>query len=104
MCRDEVYGDWYRGCSVSHTSCLETYGTNSNLFSPTRLQHFVKSYYSGERIDCNSPTCGLSVAHVHTAPNCPCPKVATDERRIQSMFHKPCDDCRNAEFARRVGR
>ncbi|KAF8962774.1 hypothetical protein BDZ97DRAFT_1732784 [Flammula alnicola] len=81
MCRDEVYGDWYRGCS-----------------------HFIKSYYSGERLDCMSQYCGLSSAHIHKAPNCPCPKVTTDERRIQSMFHKPCDDCRSAEFARRVGR
>ncbi|KDR76311.1 hypothetical protein GALMADRAFT_474906 [Galerina marginata CBS 339.88] len=81
MCKDEVYGDWYRGCS-----------------------HFVKSYYSGVRFDCNSQYCALSPSHVHMAVNCPCPKVATDERRIQNMFHKACDDCRSAEFARRVGR
>ncbi|PPQ67532.1 hypothetical protein CVT25_006073, partial [Psilocybe cyanescens] len=87
------YGDWYRGCS-----------------------HFVKSYYSGNRTDCKSQYCALSSAHVHTARICPCPKVkfnhlrcetsmeANDDRRIVSMFHKPCEDCRAAEFARRVGR
>ncbi|KAF9476700.1 hypothetical protein BDN70DRAFT_155957 [Pholiota conissans] len=74
MCRDEVFGDYYRPCA-----------------------HFVKSYYSGERIDCQSPYCALSSAHMHKAPNCPCPKVLTDERRIQSMFHTKCDQCKGAD-------
>ncbi|KAF8807015.1 hypothetical protein BYT27DRAFT_7233718 [Phlegmacium glaucopus] len=81
MCSDEVYGDWYRGCS-----------------------HFVKNYYSGTRFDCMQPYCGLSREHVHNAPNCPCPRTTVDERRIQNMFHKACDPCRSAEFDRRVGR
>ncbi|KIM39779.1 hypothetical protein M413DRAFT_54459, partial [Hebeloma cylindrosporum] len=65
------FGDWYRGCS-----------------------HFVQSYYSGKTTDCGSQYCALSSAHIHKAPNCPCPKEYTDERRIQSMFHKACEECR----------
>ncbi|KAF9525676.1 hypothetical protein CPB83DRAFT_795998 [Crepidotus variabilis] len=79
MCKDEVYGDWYRGCS-----------------------HFVASFESGNRIDCNDPYCGLSSAHIHNAPNCPCPRVTGEHRRIQNMFHKACEQCRTAEFNRRV--
>ncbi|KAF5342032.1 hypothetical protein D9611_001556 [Ephemerocybe angulata] len=81
MCRYEVFGDWYRGCS-----------------------HFVMSYYSGVVEDCEHPLCKGSKAHTHKAPNCPCEKYEQDDRRIVNMFHQACEDCRSAEFARRVGR
>ncbi|TEB34644.1 hypothetical protein FA13DRAFT_1729299 [Coprinellus micaceus] len=81
MCRYEVFGDWYRGCS-----------------------HFVMAYYSGIREDCESPNCKNSSAHTHRAPNCPCIAYEEDNRRIVNMFHQPCEACRTAEFARRVGR
>ncbi|TFK27202.1 hypothetical protein FA15DRAFT_636268 [Coprinopsis marcescibilis] len=81
MCRLEVFGDWHRGCG-----------------------HFIKSYYSGEQVDCNNQYCFHSSAHTHLAPNCSCTRETEDERRIVNMFHAPCDDCRAAEFARRVGR
>ncbi|KJA22901.1 hypothetical protein HYPSUDRAFT_163863 [Hypholoma sublateritium FD-334 SS-4] len=71
MCRDEVFGDWYRPCG-----------------------HFVKSYYSGNRIDCRSQYCAASSAHIHKAANCGCTKNLTDERRIQSMFHQLCGGCK----------
>ncbi|KAF8199563.1 hypothetical protein BJ912DRAFT_655226 [Pholiota molesta] len=50
--------------------------------------------------------CGLSSAHIHKAPNCPCPRILTDERRIQSMFHTKCDQCKGADpiNVRRPGR
>lgn len=63
------YGDYYRPCQVSSNIYL-VIPWNSIL-----SQHFVKSYYSGERIDCMDQFCGLSSAHIHKAPNCPCPRV-----------------------------
>ncbi|KAL4268586.1 hypothetical protein AB1N83_001803 [Pleurotus pulmonarius] len=60
MCTAELIGDYYRGC-----------------------QHFVGLYYTGERTDCNSPKCGVSAAHRHTAPNCPCPKQDEDDRKVE---------------------
>jgi len=51
--------------------------------------------------------CALSSAHSHTARNCPCPKLAYEERRIQNIFRKICPECdtvRAEEFDRRVGR
>ncbi|KAF9468140.1 hypothetical protein BDZ94DRAFT_1128102, partial [Collybia nuda] len=71
------FGDYYRGCG-----------------------HFIKAYYSGEKVDCNSPNCVHSVAHTHRAPNCPCSRATQDIKRIMSMFHQPCDPCRSAEFDR----
>ncbi|KAF9496771.1 hypothetical protein BDN71DRAFT_1388705 [Pleurotus eryngii] len=77
MCTAELIGDYYRGC-----------------------QHFVGLYYTGERTDCNSPKCGVSAAHRHTAPNCPCPKQDQDERKVRNMFQVSCDACRAAAFER----
>ncbi|KIK10135.1 hypothetical protein K443DRAFT_126939 [Laccaria amethystina LaAM-08-1] len=72
MCKLEVFGDYYRGC-----------------------EHFIRTYYSGEKIDCNSQTCGISSAHIHKAPNCRCNKVPQDDRRVVNMFRTPCDECRS---------
>ncbi|KDQ24671.1 hypothetical protein PLEOSDRAFT_34021 [Pleurotus ostreatus PC15] len=76
MCTAELIGDYYRGC-----------------------QHFVGLYYTGERTDCNSPKCGVSAAHRHTAPNCPCPKVRL--ATINTVFVRA--DVSNA-FVARPGR
>ncbi|KJA19462.1 hypothetical protein HYPSUDRAFT_143764, partial [Hypholoma sublateritium FD-334 SS-4] len=75
-----------------------------NYFRP--CGHFVKAYYSGETVDCKSKYCALSTSHIHTAPNCGCPKNLSDERRIQSMFHTKCDECKAADppVVRRTGR
>ncbi|KAH6908986.1 hypothetical protein BKA70DRAFT_1102988, partial [Coprinopsis sp. MPI-PUGE-AT-0042] len=75
------YGDYHRGC-----------------------QHFKMHYYSGDKVDCESPSCYHSSKHTHKAPNCPCSREQGDERKVVNLFHAPCDDCRNAEFHRRVGR
>ncbi|EDR08448.1 uncharacterized protein LACBIDRAFT_297124 [Laccaria bicolor S238N-H82] len=72
MCELEVFGDYYRGCG-----------------------HFIRSYYSGEKFDCNSQTCGISSAHIHKAPNCRCNKTPYDHQRVVNMFHTPCDECRS---------
>ncbi|KAF8071709.1 hypothetical protein FPV67DRAFT_892583 [Lyophyllum atratum] len=77
MCSQEVFGDYYRGCG-----------------------HFIKAYYSGETSDCGSQYCYNSAAHVHKAPNCPCPRAFSDNRRIQSMFHQICDACKTAALDR----
>ncbi|RDB25906.1 hypothetical protein Hypma_006494, partial [Hypsizygus marmoreus] len=66
--------------------------------------HFVKAYYSGEKTDCGSSTCVHSVAHTHKAPNCRCSRATTDNRRIMSMFHHPCDACKTAAFDRMTRR
>ncbi|KAF8976192.1 hypothetical protein BDQ17DRAFT_1223721, partial [Cyathus striatus] len=66
------FGDWYRGCS-----------------------HFKPSYYSGGKVDCGSTTCKNSISHTHKALNCGCSAISEDERRIQSMFHQACEECRS---------
>ncbi|TFL04038.1 hypothetical protein BDV98DRAFT_503584, partial [Pterulicium gracile] len=64
--------------------------------------HFRDSYYTGNSTDCGRENCGLSSAHKHTAPNCPCPKEPQDERKIRNLFRYPCDDCKKAEWSRRT--
>lgn len=53
----------------------EQYSKTVGLFFFLLLKHFVQSYYSGKTTDCGSQYCALSSAHIHKAPNCPCPKV-----------------------------
>ncbi|KAF8348832.1 hypothetical protein F5887DRAFT_537338 [Amanita rubescens] len=69
MCFFEVFGDLYRGCGC-----------------------FKKSYYSGEKDDCQSPNCRNSSKHIHRAPNCLCEAYSQDKRRIINLFQAPCDD------------
>ncbi|KIM57011.1 hypothetical protein SCLCIDRAFT_17068 [Scleroderma citrinum Foug A] len=71
MCEHEIVGDYYRGCG-----------------------HFHGRYFTGHVIDCNSSGCKTSQAHRHkTAPNCGCPKVVTEDRRVQNLFQTPHPDC-----------
>lgn len=75
MCEFEAFGDWYRPCG-----------------------HFILSYHSGEKTDCGSPNCKNSRKHRHTTENCPCPSIATDNRRIVNLFHHICDNCKRKAF------
>ncbi|KAJ7593073.1 hypothetical protein C8J56DRAFT_489950 [Mycena floridula] len=84
MCKFEVCGDFYRGCS--------------------NQGHFVPAYYTGGKIDCQSPNCANSDLHTHPEGSCRCPAYKQDERRIRNLFHFACESCRSAEFTRRVGR
>lgn len=64
------FGDFYRPCQVNLTPFTSSVQTEDIL-----LQHFIKAYYSGVILDCGQEFCGLSKAHKHQAPNCPCPRV-----------------------------
>ncbi|PFH53071.1 hypothetical protein AMATHDRAFT_138131, partial [Amanita thiersii Skay4041] len=75
------FGDLYRGCGC-----------------------FVKSYYSGDKVDCESSDCRTSDSHTHKAPNCPCGTVRQDHRRIMNLFQFPCDDCKREGWARLTGK
>ncbi|KAF8346585.1 hypothetical protein F5887DRAFT_882893 [Amanita rubescens] len=67
-------GDYYRGCG-----------------------HFHGRYYTGETKDCGSTACKTSGSHKHkTAPNCGCPEVITEERKIQNLFQIPFPECQRA--------
>ncbi|RDX49027.1 hypothetical protein OH76DRAFT_621036 [Lentinus brumalis] len=71
MCEHELIGDYYRGC-----------------------QHFHGRYYSGERVDCMSPKCKTSTAHIHN-PNlgCRCATIVTNRNKVQSVIHAKHPDC-----------
>ncbi|KAI0316558.1 hypothetical protein OF83DRAFT_237236 [Amylostereum chailletii] len=74
MCREECFGNQYRGCG-----------------------HYVRLYYTGNKTDCGSSTCALSTAHMHkTAKSCYCSRVSYDDRRVINLFQEPCDDCKEA--------
>ncbi|EGN94706.1 hypothetical protein SERLA73DRAFT_187763 [Serpula lacrymans var. lacrymans S7.3] len=71
MCLHEIVGDYYRGCG-----------------------HFHGRYFTGEMSDCNASRCKTSKSHMHkTAPNCGCPSVVTEDRRVQNLYQTPHPDC-----------
>ncbi|KAA1467351.1 hypothetical protein DENSPDRAFT_769486, partial [Dentipellis sp. KUC8613] len=72
------FGNQYRGCG-----------------------HYVKLYSTGIRTDCMSPTCALSVAHMHkTARTCFCSRVMYDDKRVSNLLQEPCDACKEAGYER----
>ncbi|CAL1697451.1 unnamed protein product [Somion occarium] len=73
MCIHEIVGDYHRGC-----------------------QHFHGRYYTGQVTDCNSENCKSSKAHKHTARNCGCIAVVTDDRRVQNLIQTKHEDCQPA--------
>ncbi|KAI6024667.1 hypothetical protein PISMIDRAFT_689093 [Pisolithus microcarpus 441] len=88
MCSMECFGDQYRGCG-----------------------HYVRIYQTGITLDCGSPYCKLSTAHMHkTAKNCGCNMEYADHRRVRNLFQTKCDMCQadeapqGAEYGRRPGR
>ncbi|KAH9902795.1 hypothetical protein C8Q73DRAFT_21826 [Cubamyces lactineus] len=82
MCWEESCGNQHRGCP-----------------------HFVVLYYSGEKWDCGSPTCGLSAAHAHSnSRSCSCPRTYHERRRVLNLIQEPCDACKEAALAARVRR
>ncbi|KAJ3983958.1 hypothetical protein F5890DRAFT_109814 [Lentinula detonsa] len=84
MCYREIRGDLYRGCQP--------------------IQHFQRTDYApGPIIDCNSPYCGVSNAHMHTSP-CNCSQRIAIRERIVNQFYTICDNCKRIELDRRVGR
>ncbi|KAI0280801.1 hypothetical protein BGY98DRAFT_293462 [Russula aff. rugulosa BPL654] len=78
MCREECYGNQYRGCG-----------------------HYVRLYSTGNRTDCGSPDCGYSVAHRHkTARTCKCNRTIHEDRRVLNLIQEPCDSCKEASYDR----
>ncbi|KAG8213404.1 hypothetical protein J3R82DRAFT_11905, partial [Butyriboletus roseoflavus] len=63
--------------------------------------HYVRVYQTGVTIDCGSPTCKLSSAHMHkTARNCGCIAEYADYRRVRNLFQTKCDACQYGDYAR----
>ncbi|KAI6108222.1 hypothetical protein F5141DRAFT_1121646 [Pisolithus sp. B1] len=75
------------------------------------VKHYLRIYQTGVTLDCGSPYCKLSTAHMHkTARNCGCNTEYADHRRVRNLFQTKCDDCRadeapqGVDYGRRPGR
>ncbi|KZT03941.1 uncharacterized protein LAESUDRAFT_715866 [Laetiporus sulphureus 93-53] len=90
MCKAECWGNQHRygPCNVSNPPMYL-----DGAVADFPRQHYVKLFESGNTVDCGSPTCGLSKAHMHSSENCGCPRVYEEVQRIQNLIRYYCDDC-----------